>query len=141
MQITLSDNAIYIQKGDIIEAGGIKIVHGTEKKTGLKQITEEELMNSVAVIREKLEHQRHWFCVCKYMMWGGLCVEGRFDQAVEILSRLYPDVKFNDKDLSSLNVESLRDTPDKWNKANSPFTNMTTFNEYRHIANILYNML
>lgn len=141
MQITVSGNATYIQRGDIIESGGIKIVHGTERKTELKKITEKELVQNVAIIRDRIEHQRHWFCVCKYMMWGRMCPDGRFDLAVEILSKFYPEVKFNAKDLSNLNALSFQYTPDKWNRLNSPFTDLTTFNGYHYIATILYNLL
>lgn len=136
MGITVQGN--FIVKGDQINDYGVKVVYGSEKKKEEGPLTIERLKEKVDCIRNRLESARLWFSVCKYMMWEGLCADGDFVDAVEKLQPIYPEVKFNAKDLASLNVLSLRKPLEEWRCDDSPFKDETTFNKYKNIADTLY---
>lgn len=138
MGITIYGNIIV--KGDQIFDGGIKIVKGYKEEEMKEPLTEEKLKEDVDFIIKRLENGRLWFPVCKYMMWRGLCAEGNFTAAVEILSRLYPHIALNAKDLTSLNVLSFRKSLAEWDLKDSPIKDFKTFNKYKDIASILMSL-
>lgn len=138
MGITVNGNILV--KGDQIFDGGIKIVNGEKEKEKKEPLTEEKLKENVDYVIKRLENGRLWFPVCKYMMWGGLCSEGDFTSAVEILSRLYPNISLNAKDLSSLNVLSFRKSVEKWDENDCPIKDLKTFYKYKSIATLLVSL-
>lgn len=137
----IKEGGLVIIKGDNIENGGIKIVRGYEPSEGLahkeKTLTEDELMKRIEKVRTHIGNtNRLWFPVCKYMMWRKMVPEGDFNSAVNILKKLYPDVKLNPDDLSSLNVLSFKKSLDEWDPTNAPVKG-TTFNKYYTIAELI----
>lgn len=130
----------FIVKGDHISDYGVKIVNGGEGKAKSELLTEESLKANVDIIRNRIENGRLWFPVCKYMMWKGLCPEGDFTTAIEILKHIYPEVSLNAKDLSSLNVLSFRKPLEEWDENDCPLKDRTTFNKYKNIATLLMNL-
>ena len=136
----IKDGGIVIVKGDNIENGGLKIVYGNEAHEGKKTkepLTEEELMRKIERVRSHIgTTNRLWFSVCKYMMWGRMVSDGDFSTAVAILERLYPELKLNSDDLSSLNVLSFKKEVKDWNPLNAPVKG-ATFNKYLIIAELM----
>lgn len=135
------EGAIFIHNGgDIIESGAIKIENhygSDDKKQHSEEVlTEEELTRKIDFVRSRITTNRLWFPVCKYMMWHKIVSEGDFKAAVEIVQRLYPDVKLDAKDLSSLNVQSFSKGLDVWNEKDAPVRGMT-FNKYYCIAQMM----
>lgn len=143
--MTINFNAPIINNGGTIN-GNIYYPHGYEARwqqeaeERKEPLTVEVLKRKVDSIRSLITDGRLWFPVCKYMMWEGLCVDGDFTDAVEKLHSIYPDVKLNAKDLSSLNTDSLRKPLEQWDFKDSQFKIETTFNKYRNIAQALYGL-
>lgn len=136
----VKEGGIVIVKGDNIENGGLKIVYGNEAQEGKKTkepLTEEELMRKIERVRSHIgTTNRLWFSVCKYMMWGRMVSDGDFGTAVAILERLYPELKLNSDDLSSLNVLSFKKEVKDWDPLNAPVKG-ATFNKYLIIAELM----
>ena len=108
------------------------VTHFEEAKEDDKEsqpLTEDDLKEKIARVRQRISTNRLWFPVCKYMMWRKMVAEGDFATAVNILQRLYPDLRLNADDLSSLNVLSFRKQIDDWDPADAP-VHGTTYNKY-----------
>lgn len=142
--MVINSGGMVIVKGDNIEEGGVKIVknyYGIDDNDGKldfhNPITEEQLVEKVNFVRDKIGNsQRLWFPVCKSMMWHKLVPEGDFNGAVAILERLFPDLKLNAKDLSSMNVFCFQDDLEKWTDEKAP-VHGATFNKYYSIAELM----
>lgn len=138
----INNGGIVIIKGDNIESGGLKIVNnyqGNEPETPAKAqpLTREELQKKIDFVRPKIGNtNRLWFPVCRFMMWNMMVAEGDFEGAVNILQEMYPELKLDAKDLSSLNVLSFRKNLDQWTPDDAPVHGVT-YNKYYAIAQIM----
>ncbi len=135
----VKEGGIVIVKGDNIENGGLKIVYGSDASEERKKepLTEDELKRKVERVLTHIgTTNRLWFSVCKYMMWGRMVSDGDFGTAVSILERLYPHLKLNADDLSSLNVLSFKKEVKDWDPLNAPVKG-ATFNKYLIIAELM----
>lgn len=135
----------------VFEAGSINTIikdnHGTiytnrsGESVGEKSkepLTMEMLKVKVDSIRDRIDKDRYWFPVCKFMMWEGLVAEGDFTAAKDVIQRLF-DVQINAKDLSvNLNVMSFRKVLAEWDINDAPVAG-STFHKYKSIADALYS--
>lgn len=138
----IKEGGIVIIKGDNIEDGGLKIVKNyggvaNEGEKKVKLLTEDELREKVARVRTHIGRtNRLWFPVCKYMMWRKMVADGDFVTAVAKLESMYPELKLNADDLSSLNALSFTKRVDEWDPENAP-VHGATFSKYLTIAELM----
>lgn len=136
----IQNGGMVIIKGDNIENGGLKIVknYGGADKTKKQEepLTDVMLMEKIDRVRKHISAKRHWFPVCKYMMWRHVVAEGDFVMAAAKIETLYPDVKLDASDLSRLNVLTFRKSLDKWDANDAPVGN-GAFNKYMMIAELM----
>lgn len=140
MVINVGSGSLVIIKSPI--SGDGKVIYSEmldKHDCAHKPLTEEALKTKVDSIRNRIDKDRYWFPVCKYMMWEGMVAEGDFNAAREIIQRLF-NADINPKDLSiNMNVMSFRKSLQEWSMSDAPVSG-STFNKYKSIAEALYSL-
>lgn len=112
---------------------------GAEGLAGLNDeqpLNEDTLKKKTDKLKDQITTNRLWFPVCKYMMWKKMVGDGDFNSAVSILQRLYPNLKLDAKDLSSLNVLCFTKELEEWKDEDAP-VHGNTFSRYYSIAQLM----
>lgn len=109
-----------------------------EKENKKTSLTEEELKKKIEKVRIHIgTTKRLWFPVCKYMMWRKMVANGDFVTAVAKLESMFPGLKLDADDMSSLNTLSFSKGVNEWDAENAPVRG-ATFSKYLVIAELMY---